>query len=174
MTIRERFELKPSKAKINNIVVDAVNDEATLKELVTLTCEGTQSINMRAAWAMSYVFEEKPLFITPFYDLLISTLERTDIHEGVRRSILRAFQFTELPEDLSGKIITLCFAFLQDSSQPIGIKMFSMQVLYNLSLRYPEIQHELRLHIEEQFPNQSAGFKSRGGKILKKLNKQNV
>ena len=46
-----------------------------------------------------------------------------------------------------------------------------MQVLYNVCQKEPDLANELKIVIEEFLPHGTAGFKSRGGKILKKLNK---
>ena len=44
-----------------------------------------------------------------------------------------------------------------------------MQVLYNMSLIYPELKNELIFSIEEIIPNATPGVKNRGKNILKKL-----
>lgn len=44
-----------------------------------------------------------------------------------------------------------------------------MTILHNLSKEHPDLKNELRVAIEEQMPYASAGFKSRGNKILKAL-----
>ena len=44
-----------------------------------------------------------------------------------------------------------------------------MTVLGNLVKKYPEIKNELKYVIEEQFADQTAGFRSRGKKILKAI-----
>jgi hypothetical protein len=49
------------------------------------------------------------------------------------------------------------------------VKVFGMTVLANLCEKLPELKNELRIIIEDQMPYGSAGFKSRGSKILKKL-----
>ena len=46
-----------------------------------------------------------------------------------------------------------------------------MTVLYNLSVNIPEIKNELKLLIEDLLPYGTAGIKSRGRKILAKLEK---
>ena len=46
-----------------------------------------------------------------------------------------------------------------------------MTVLYNITLKIPELADELKIIIEDQMPYGSAGFKSRGKKILKGLQK---
>ena len=46
-----------------------------------------------------------------------------------------------------------------------------MDVLFNITKKFPELREELRLSIEDQMPFGSAGFLSRGTKILKLLDK---
>ena len=63
----------------------------------------------------------------------------------------------------------ICFKFLESPTEALAVKVFSMGVLGNLATIYPEIKTELKLIIEEQLPNQTAGFKSRAKKVLKQL-----
>jgi len=58
---------------------------------------------------------------------------------------------------------------LENKKEPIAIRVFAMTVLANLADTYPEIKGELIAVIEDQMPYGSAGFISRGKKILKKL-----
>ena len=46
-----------------------------------------------------------------------------------------------------------------------------MTVLYNLCKKEPDLANELRILIEEQMLYGTAGFKSRGKRILKELKK---
>jgi len=46
-----------------------------------------------------------------------------------------------------------------------------MTVIYNLTEQLPDLARELRLLIEDQYDLGSAGFKSRGKKVLKQLQK---
>jgi hypothetical protein len=46
-----------------------------------------------------------------------------------------------------------------------------MTVLFNIVKKYPELKDELKMSIEDQLPYGSAGFKSRGRRILKSLEK---
>lgn len=67
--------------------------------------------------------------------------------------------------------MNICFAYLESPAEALAIKVFSMTVLGNLAKLYPEIIPELKLLIEDQLPYQTAGFKSRGKKVLKVLEK---
>ena len=73
-----------------------------------------------------------------------------------------------IPEELWGETIEICFRFLS-GNEAVAIKVFSMSVLYNLSLNVPEIITELKVVIEDHLPYGSAGFKSRARKVLAKL-----
>ena len=48
-----------------------------------------------------------------------------------------------------------------------------MTVLSNIACQFPELKDELIMTIEEHMPFGSAGFVSRGRKVLNRLNKLN-
>lgn len=65
----------------------------------------------------------------------------------------------------------ICFNYLESPTEALAVKVFSLSVLGNLAKLYPGIIPELKLIIEEQLPNQSAGYKSRAKKVLKQITK---
>jgi hypothetical protein len=111
-----------------------------------------------------------PELIRPYSTTMINELEGTK-SLSVIRNYLKIF--AEAPVRFSGKdkaiLVNCCFGYLLSRDFPVGIKMFSMQVLYNLSREIPEISIELAAILADQLPGSSPGFKSRAGKILKKL-----
>jgi hypothetical protein len=62
-----------------------------------------------------------------------------------------------------------CFGFIESMTEKPAIKAFSLTVLFNLSVQYPDIRPELKAIIEDRWDYESAAFKSRGRKILKAL-----
>jgi hypothetical protein len=74
-----------------------------------------------------------------------------------------------IPEEHAGLMIKTCFDWLISSSEPVAIKMYAMDVLYSISNKEPEIKQELADSIEWRMQEESAGFKSHGQKILRKL-----
>ena len=79
-------------------------------------------------------------------------------------------RLVDIPENMWEDCLNHCFKYLESGDEPVAIKVFSMTILYNLSNKIPEIKNELKILIENQLPFSSAGYKSRGSKILKKLN----
>ena len=125
----------------------------------------------RASWVVSHCIDQHPALIAPHLKKMVNNLYNNPI-DAVKRNTVRALQFVGIPKSLWGKTIEICFQFLQSSTEPIAIKVFSMSVLYKLSQSVPEIKEELKVIIEDQLPYSSAGFRSRGSKVLKKLNKE--
>ena len=89
-----------------------------------------------------------------------------------KRNVLRILQNHEIPEPLWGHAAEQCFGFLNDTSEPVAVKVFSMTVIHNLTKDIPELAHELKIILEDQFDYGSAGFQSRARKILKALQKE--
>jgi len=92
-------------------------------------------------------------------------------HKAVRRNIVRTFTFIEVPEALMGLVADACFAFLADPKEAVGIKSYAMEVLYQLYLKEPGLENELKLLIEENMKYGTAAIQARGRKILKRLGK---
>jgi hypothetical protein len=125
-------------------------------------------LSQRAAAIVNAVCEQRPDFLKPYYERIILNL-RNEVHDAVKRNTVRLLQFHEIPEDLMGETAHICFELLQSAKEPVAIKVFSMTVLLNIVKRVPELKSELEYMIEEQMPYGSAGFVSRGRKILKAL-----
>ena len=110
-----------------------------------------------------------PELVKPYASSIISKLGNQK-SESVRRNLLKIF--TEINIKLSqrdkSKLLNLCFDYLT-GPYSIGVQVYSMDILYKLSLDYPEIQRELFEIIENMLPGASVGFKSRGKKILDKM-----
>lgn len=171
MTFRERLENHHSKASTSIIVSEICKHPKKMEELMQTFVAGPLRITQRAAWPLSYVAQNNSTLLTSYYDILINELYNPNNHNAIKRNILRALQYTNIPTKYQGKVLNRCFEFLHDNNQPIAIHAFSMTIAYNLSKEYPNIIPELKSSIELLMPNGSAGVRSRGNKILKQLNK---
>ena len=149
-------------------VAEEVNgDMEKFAELMRLFFSKDTRTCQRAAWVVSHCVERNPWLLKPYLNKLVKNLYN-NITDATKRNSVRVLQFIDLPENLWGETIEICFRYLT-GSEAIAIKVFSMTVLYNLSLKVPEIANELKVVIEDQLPFGSAGFKSRARKILKLL-----
>jgi hypothetical protein len=58
---------------------------------------------------------------------------------------------------------------LNSGFSAIAVKAYAMEILYNLSLIYPELTNELTVSITSLMEDGSAGITARGRMILRKL-----
>ena len=65
--------------------------------------------------------------------------------------------------------MNIWFTYISDPSEAPAIKAFSHTILHNFSEKYPEINNEHRIVIEEKWEHESAAFKSHAKKILRIL-----
>ncbi|MCH4822921.1 hypothetical protein ML462_07015 [Gramella lutea] len=116
--------------------------------------------------------------ITPFISTLVQIAHHfTD--SSSRRYLAKIFSFAisadkenvsqfHLSPTTKLKIIELSFLWLISEEKTAG-KVFSMQNIYDLKDEESWIEIELKAILEKDLPGSSAGYKSRGSKILRKL-----
>lgn len=158
-----------SKKQKDKIVSYIGHDPKRFAELVHVFLEGPYRVTQRAAWPVSYCIEQYPDLLKPHFRKILYQLGEKYIHDSVKRNTLRMLQFVRVPKAHQGITIDLCLAFLADAKEPVAIRVFAMTVLANIAKEVPELKNELIPLIEDQIPYASAGFISRGGKVLKQL-----
>lgn len=147
------------------------SDKTRFSELVNAFLNSSIRITQRAAWPLSYCAKAHPELIKPHLKKIILNLKKPNLHDAIKRNTVRLLQFVNIPKSLQGHVLEICFVYLEDVKQPIAIRVFSMTVLANLSQEHPDLKPELITLIEDQMPYGSAGFVSRGKKVLKSLRK---
>lgn len=141
-----------------------------------LECFRSEELRLQqnAANILNHFFELFPQKLQEHIIALVDMLDRKRIHGGVKRNVLRWLQFIDLsslPEDVLGKIIDQCFAFLNDRAEAIAVRAFSLTVLANACKLYPDLRNELKPILEEFLDYGSAGEKSRAKRVLADLKK---
>ncbi len=174
MTLEEALMQPYTKAMVNGVDHYIGNDNIRFAELMELFFHGEYRINQRAAAVMNKVAERKPRMIEPYLAPLVENLQKPELGDAIKRNTVRLFQFIKIPKDLYGPLANVCFQYLASHDEAIAIKVFSMRVLEIISEDIPEFRNELKILIEDQLPYGSTGFKSRGKKILKRLEKMEL
>jgi len=168
MNIKEELLKEHSKPQALKIVNYIGNNPERFDELMKLFFQENYRLNQRAAWPVGIFAEKHPDFILPYLGAMINLLEK-DVHNAVKRNIVRTLQYIEIPDELLGLAAENCFQLLTSNKEPVAIKVFAMTVLANICKKEPDLKQELTLVIEDQLPYASAGFKSRAKKIFKQL-----
>lgn len=165
------MRLSQMKSKQDSfLIADWVGDNTERYHLLTKSFFADEyRESQRAAMVLGHVHDRQPHLIKPYLPQMIEHLRRADIHDAGKRNIVRTLQTVDLPEDLWGKAADICFTFVADPGTAVAIRVFSMTVLWNLCQKIPELMPELRATIEDWLDYGTAGFKSRGKKILKQI-----
>jgi hypothetical protein len=158
-----------SKAQCNRIVKYIGTDKGRFSELVQVFTTRADRVSQRAAWPLSYCAELHPELLKPHLKNVIQNLNRPGLHDAVKRNTLRFLQFIPIPKSLQGTTTHICFDLLQNRKEAIAVRVFAMTVLANIAKSQPDLKSELKIIIEDNMPIGSAGFVSRGRKILKEL-----
>lgn len=156
-----------SKRQTNRVVQWIGSDPERFHTLLQLFLAGEYRVTQRAAWALSCCVEAHPTLAGPHLPRIVANLERKDVPVVVKRNTVRLLQYTKLPPDCEGAVMTHCFRYIADPKEAAAVKAFSLTVLDNLSRRYPEIRSELELIIRERWEQETPAFRSRARKILK-------
>ena len=138
---------------------------------VALFLKGEYRVTQRAAWIVKHCADEHAELVVLYFNRMIDRMLEPGVHVAVKRNVIRILQDVEIPRRLAGKIATVCFELFGAAKEPIAVKVFSMTVLANIARQEPELKNEIRILIEQQMPTGSAGFRSRGMKIVQQLDK---
>ena len=126
-------------------------------------------INARAAWIFEYICTTNNSIFTLYLEK-IATLFPSIENDSVMRIMAKLLMLKPIPESEEGDVLNAAFDRLANKNLPIAVRVNCMQIVYNLSEKYPELQNELRGIIENEIEFGKPAFKNRGGKILAKLN----
>ena len=166
--------LADSSRKLADLTASMVYDNpALLKLLIEVSWLDEDPWSQRASRVVSICCCRFPELFQPHCSTIISRLKKVHA-ESVIRNFLKIL--AEIPVTLKDRnktvLLNLCFDYLS-GNYAIAIKVYSMQILFNLSLEIPEIGVELCHILEESLPDASPGYRSRGEKILRKLRRIN-
>ena len=148
-----------------------VNKPSLFDELVLIYLRNEEPLSRRAAWVVDTVSEKIPNLLDPYLGSIAATLPRFD-HDGLKRLSLRMLSRSPLPQKYLGELMNLCFDWLISSKESVAVKVYAMEILYTISQVEPELKKELADSIEWRIGEETAGFKNRGLKTLKKLYKE--
>ncbi len=168
MDLRKAFLERSSKEQVIQIIDFLGTNEGRMADLMQIFLEGEPQERQRAAWVVYHFTPQQQVISQPYFARMLDGLTE-DAHQAVWRATMRLFYYAGMPEELEGRIVSVAFDILSDPKQAVASKMFSMCILGDFCLKEPDLADELRGLIEEQWPTASAGFKSRGRKVLQLL-----
>lgn len=170
ISFRDLLDKENSK-KIASLISDKVVAQPNrMDELMDLFFDEDLRTCQRASWPVGLLADKNPQLLEPYIKKMLDNLD-TPHHDAVIRNTFRTFQGINFPEELEGVAFDKAFDFFLEINNAIAIRVFAMTVCGNIAMKYPELAIELITVIEEGMPHGSAGYRSRGNSILRKLRK---
>lgn len=155
-----------------DLISDLVcNKHELFDELMDIYLRNEEPLSRRAALVIDTVAERHPELLDIHLDSIAEALHRFE-HDGLKRISLRMIERSPIPENFIGDLMNLCFGWLVSPGESVAVKVYSMEILYRLSEKEPDLKKELADSIEWRIAEETPGFRSRGKKLLKKLNKE--
>lgn len=170
MNIKKELLTGKSKHKILEVANYIKQNNTKLKELINLLKSEDEFLRYRVAWCLSACYDNKTKGLSLYCDHYFNLLQK-ETYSSVKRNILRILQWIEIPENLHGELINLCFIYLHDINEPTAVKAFSIAILEKMCGFYPDLISETLLVCEPYKSNSSPGIKSRANRIFKILSK---
>lgn len=167
------------KAKVLELSQILKKQNFALRDLIDLTFYPDKDIAFRAAWILENLFlKEQPIYEQELAYLLSRVPEIK--HPGCQRhyaKILMHLTSKKAPIAIAKKlakidlepVVEKCFDWIIDPKVKVAVKVFSAEILYNLTERFTWIKDELANQIMFLMKNGSAAIQSKGKKILKAL-----
>ncbi len=158
-------------SEVGWIASSAASNPVLFRKLIDFTEDKDPRIVFRSSWALTKVCDTNPSLFIDYMHVIVSKLLVCN-NESAKRSFLKILTLTgtaSLSETERGQLTDLCFSLLRTKESAIAVKAYSMDVLYEISLDYPDIIHELAAALSMVPDDGSAGIKSKSRSLLKKL-----
>ena len=153
------------------IINSAVETPGVFHELLEYSFSDDKRLAFRSSWILTKVCDNYPELLKPHLTRITEVIDNVD-NESTERSFLKILSQSDL-QKLSnrhhGILADHCFRALRSGFSAIAIKAYSMEILYNLTLLYPELANELSATINMLQEDGSAGIVSKGRTILRRL-----
>jgi 8-oxo-dGTP diphosphatase len=153
------------------VAASAVENPAIFVKLYEYSFSPDKHLSFRASWTLSKVCDRYPEMIYPYLSQIVDSLTGID-NESTLRSFLRILSLTDIDKinrHHQGILADFSFSQLNSGFSAIAVKAYSMEILYKLTLIYPDLANELSASIRVLMEDGSAGITSRGRMILRKL-----
>lgn len=166
MDIRQALLAKHSKRHTTAIVEYIGDDAARFAGLMEIFFAGDYRLAQRAAWTMTYCAQHHPQLIQPYLPRLIDCLKQTDVHDAVKRNIVRLLQYIEIPPRLAAKVYSHCVDLVDDPSEPTAVRAFALTVAARIAQAKPALRNELQLIVSQHLPHTTVAFQKRARAVL--------
>ncbi len=171
MDFKEALSHDSRRAMIETIA-DAIGENKTyFSEVLEIAYTAKDMSSSRAARVIDMCTERNLELGNHFANNI--ALKLMSLKDSRTKRSLCRIMTRHLPnnEDVLGHFINFAFEQITSPKEPVALKVYAMQALFNISKKIPDIKNELIGVIEEEMPKNTYAFTGRGNMLLKKMKK---
>lgn len=176
---------KLEKSTAHRPIREALSNEvsqnpALLKELMSVFLNTEDKNHHKACWVSELVYEQHIDWLFPYMDIFCKTLQAYT-HDGALRSVSKICLFSAnhhlkkqkakevfLTDEQLELMIESCFDWLI-TDQKVATKAYAMRALYSFGKVKDWVYPELKVILQQDYPNHSAAYKMASKEILQKI-----
>lgn len=167
------------KTKVELLAQIAAKQANAVKDIIDLTFHHDEQIGFRAAWILENIYTNNPPHFVPFMVYFLDNFSRQN-NLSARRHFTKILALltkkNALPEIKAvlakydtEKLVETAFAWLIDENVPVAIKSHCLNILANLSAKYPWVKAELLETMDYLVDKESIAFFAKVKQIRKQL-----
>jgi hypothetical protein len=157
-----------SIGRVDEVIAEVLNDPSLFKVVFNGILSDDPIVRMRSADAVEKITAKHPEYLQPYKEKLIQQVARINQQE-VRWHVAQMLPRLELSKEERAVIVEILLDYLNDKSKIV--KTFSMQALADFAERDAGLRPQVIKLLEELTRTGSPAMRSRGRKLLEKLNR---
>lgn len=172
MTENELYDILDLWKSIELVSRELGQNPKEFEVLMSLALHNPKQRSWRAAYLVDKIHDDFPETVIPYLPTIIEKL-KTEKNASKRRHWLKLISMNKINKVYFGFLFDYCIKTFTSAKEAIAVRVHAMQILYNISEEEPDLKPELLEIIRhELLYHSSAGIRSRGSKLAKKLGKQ--
>ena len=160
-----------SMKQVDWVATSAGENPVIFRKLIEFSFAADRKLAFHSSWILTKVCDKYPELIIPHLGMITESLGKID-NESAERSFLRIISLSNLDKletRYHGILADHCFNALRSGISAVAIKAYSMEILFKLTIIYPEFTNELAASLSLLQVEASGGILSRSRVILNKL-----
>jgi len=149
-----------------------VRNPDSLSVLVRLMLDNNKAYSHRAGWALNTLMARNPIDLSVYTEQLLALFISDKVLNPSTRNLLHIFRSIDFNEAQEGYVLEQCFKLLESQKTEIAIRCLSVEAIFKIALKEPELLSELRglmlFHIEHS----KAAFRASCRKYIKLIDKR--
>ncbi len=172
MTEKELYDLLISWENIEILSRQLSRNEADFSVLMAVALTNSEQRSWRAAYLADKIHDLAPELLVPYLPVIIEKL-KTENNASKKRHWLKLISMNRVDKPYFAFLFDYCIGIFTSGKEAVAVRVHAMQILFNISESEPDLKPEIVEIIEQEIEHHpTAGIRSRGTKLVKKLRQQ--